>query len=724
MRNIFSLLFVFILISFTIKVNALNNVIIEDCSSWAYSSAYSQAENTCDTCWYYENRLYKWTSYAFWDWFKNIEKKEIIFSSTSRSKVSWLNWFNWSYMKLWGWQILSDWIPNSAWIDRIKEVVAFYIDPFVINQTPAKEDKDKPVVLFDYFIRWAVPSVWPISLTPPDSSWKWAWNKWVVSWSVLNFNVQYWDTLTRNITNPDSIFEHTECYVALASWCWDWVVDSLYWESCDPADTTKVWWWDLWCSATCNPLNSTPPWWGWGWWGWGWGWGWWWGWWGITFCWDWSLQRPNDDMIMEECDLGWSSPWSNWPSWCGNPDSASACKIWTITVPRWWVPEITIPWDWVIKFWPQDNIIIWDWMNPYDSAGIPYIKNESSYDFYFDKLCVAKKSWTTLIWSDSCVTLWQINSWQTKSFPIIPNIVWNTSTLASSSNYWDNRLVTTIEHNGILYSDAYFAWPLNVRVTKPSIASIWWGNSFVRSTNNVSNISDTSAWILDSNENKNFVWAWISGWNISSYSKDLTDTTSVNKISDKWVKFENDINVITNESWINSLIDVFSLPTDKYNWLSNVFILKNKNLVVNTDLFSSLSWPKTYIIENWNLVIEKNINYHDNIAFVVKWWNIIIDKTVEKMSWTYITIKKLQADWSYIWWNFTSNDTSLKQLLITGNIYWNINDLVSKRTYIKNNAGQLNVWTIVSFWSSLFKKPAPLLATFIDEYLKSSKIAR
>jgi hypothetical protein len=30
----------------------------------------------------------------------------------------------------------------------------------------------------------------------------------------------------------------------------------------------------------------------------------------------------------------------------------------------------------------------------------------------------------------------------------------------------------------------------------------------------------------------------------------------------------------------------------------------------------------------------------------------------------------------------------------------------------------------VSFGSSLFKKPAPLLATFVDEYLESQKIAK
>jgi hypothetical protein len=64
-------------------------------------------------------------------------------------------------------------------------------------------------------------------------------------------------------------------------------------------------------------------------------------------------------------------------------------------------------------------------------------------------------------------------------------------------------------------------------------------------------------------------------------------------------------------------------------------------------------------------------------------------------------------------------------LKVKGSLYGDITDLVASRTYVKENPnGQINVWTIVSFGSSLFRKPAPLTWQFIWEYLNSEKIAK
>ena len=41
-----------------------------------------------------------------------------------------------------------------------------------------------------------------------------------------------------------------------------------------------------------------------------------------------------------------------------------------------------------------------------------------------------------------------------------------------------------------------------------------------------------------------------------------------------------------------------------------------------------------------------------------------------------------------------------------------------------NDKWQLDVWTVVSFGSSTFRKPAPLTSTFIDEYVKATKVAK
>jgi hypothetical protein len=46
-------------------------------------------------------------------------------------------------------------------------------------------------------------------------------------------------------------------------------------------------------------------------------------------------------------------------------------------------------------------------------------------------------------------------------------------------------------------------------------------------------------------------------------------------------------------------------------------------------------------------------------------------------------------------------------------MYGKMNLLLEKRTYIKNNDGVIDVGTIVSFGSSVFRKPAPLTSKFI-----------
>jgi hypothetical protein len=57
-------------------------------------------------------------------------------------------------------------------------------------------------------------------------------------------------------------------------------------------------------------------------------------------------------------------------------------------------------------------------------------------------------------------------------------------------------------------------------------------------------------------------------------------------------------------------------------------------------------------------------------------------------------------------------------------LYGNINGLVDKRVYINEGEnGQINVGTIVSFGSRLFRRPAPLTSQFIDDYIESQKVA-
>lgn len=128
----------------------------------------------------------------------------------------------------------------------------------------------------------------------------------------------------------------------------------------------------------------------------------------------------------------------------------------------------------------------------------------------------------------------------------------------------------------------------------------------------------------------------------------------------------------------------------------------------------------TYIVDGGDLVINGNLLYSENIAFVVKGGNIRINEDVTKITGTYITIPVDGAGGKII------AEESDKQLVVVGSLYGNISELVGNRTYVDNNStkGVINVGTIVSFGSSLFKKPAPLVGQFISEYVATQKVAQ
>jgi hypothetical protein len=247
--------------------------------------------------------------------------------------------------------------------------------------------------------------------------------------------------------------------------------------------------------------------------------------------------------------------------------------------------------------------------------------------------------------------------------------------------------------------------------------SVGWGTSYIKDSSKIADVSNVS-YDEDKNKNKNFIGTSVS-W-LSSYSKDKVDTSVKDKIQKEAEKYSKSTNkLISWNTWVWTITSLVNV-TKKYNGIKNVFILKWQNLSIST-IPNTISWPRTYIIEEGDLIINGNLDYKDNIAFVVKWGNIIIKDTVTELDGVYISIEKLWVGWSIKWSWVSTNE----KLLVNGSLYGDISSLVDERTYVKSSSnGQLNVGTIVSFASWLFRKPAPLVSQFIEEYMDSQKIAR
>lgn len=725
---------------------------------------------SCDQT--FEWKLRYWYEYRFYDEFSNNSWKSVWISSVDVNYTeeydyngssnfptfSWTTWFAWK-----------GYVLNNGDSGRVIEADSKY----PINYYPATRSRNNFVIQYDaeyyekvgwvwsstpkrhteckyYEVTWCwdgiVDSDYGEVCDPNDASksWWWVWGcevntcqpittpttptcTWLsvnpttsptaVTWSL---SCTWLNATTYKIDiEKDGSIVNT---INSSAWTYNFSEDWIYTATCyvdttitDPSCRQTITIWDTPpTTTTTTTTTSTTSWGSSGGSSWGSSWSSWSSWgstgssgWGSNYCWDGRVQRPNDDFELEECDFWSESDWGT----CNK----TTCKIeWTVSFPS----------DWELVFWPSDSVIIWWGMNPYSEYTLdkPSIFNNSDYDFYFDDLCVVKKSWTSLAWNTVCEPIWSIlpSRWR-YTFSNYPNFTWLTSSIAAWS-YNDNVLVTTIEHDWVLYDDAYFASELLVRVSKPSISTTWWGTSYVKSTTNISDVSSVANnWELNPAENKNFVWAWISNWTISSYSTDVTDSDSVDKVSQEWDNYNTNATNYSELDWttLGNTYDINEF--ENYNWINNAFILKDTDFIIKSNTFNWLAWARTYVLENWNFIIEDDITYPDNIAFVVKWWSIKIDSSVENINWVFISI----PNWS-IWWEIEwINGDTTNVLTVNGSLYWNIEKLVEHRTYVKQNSSwQLDVWTIVSFGSSVFRDPAPLISTFISEYLDATKVAQ
>jgi len=145
--------------------------------------------------------------------------------------------------------------------------------------------------------------------------------------------------------------------------------------------------------------------------------------------------------------------------------------------------------------------------NPLVENGVmPFIRNDSDYDLYFDQICVNKVGSSLDGQQTQCKNLGDIlYPGEIVKFDSYPNYTGNKNNIPASQSYANNELVTTIKTGGVLYDFAYFAAKLGVRVSKPAVATTGGGTSLVKDTSKMANISEVADGIENTDNNKNFV---------------------------------------------------------------------------------------------------------------------------------------------------------------------------------------------------------------------------
>jgi len=159
---------------------------------------------------------------------------------------------------------------------------------------------------------------------------------------------------------------------------------------------------------------------------------------------------------------------------------------------------------------------------------------------------------------------------------------------------------------------------------------------------------------------------------------------------------------------------------------NQIFVKTNGDLIIGapgTTTKVSGTKAKTVVVIGHDLFINSNIVYDQNspnasIAFVVLDGTINIDPSVEELSGVYY-VQSSSSDAGFI--ASTNDESSKKQLTITGQVYGDINPLITKRKYVGDpTKGGGNV--VISYDARILGNTPPALTEFIN--LQAVEVAR
>ncbi|MBW7955014.1 hypothetical protein H3C61_04350 [Candidatus Gracilibacteria bacterium] len=430
---------------------------------------------------------------------------------------------------------------------------------------------------------------------------------------------------------------------------------------------------------------------------------------GGNYCGDGVLQRPNNSGQMEQCDFGTNT--ANWPAWCVR----STCSINENTKPGGGTDtNNTQPGGGSILFTPGNTLVLGGNMGVFEylSSNFATIKNNSTSDIYIDKpLCVYKSgfSYNSLVGNNICssnnIGLLSKNGGAVRLNIGDRQFYSDITSLPNGVNYVDGNIITTLQ--GLQNNDTFLKSILKVRVAKPSVSTTGGGAGKVNGTNlsDVNQLSNNFG-DLDPNKNKNIIGTSVGNNSLSTSTKKITNNTDVNKSTSKENKNLSSLDK-TFTSGDNTTLN--SLPTTKYNGFDNIFTHKG-NLSLSSQTISGGN--KTYIIEDGDLTISGDIKSDKNILFVIKNGKVIITKDVKLIDAVIINLNG---------GSIVGDEQTTNKLIVNGALYGNVDNLLSKRTYIKDRGEYIDVGTNINFTSKIISSPPPLLSKFLGEYIEGTK---
>lgn len=473
-----------------------------------------------------------------------------------------------------------------------------------------------------------------------------------------------------------------------------------------------------------------------------------------TYCGDGQVQRPNHDGQNEECDEG-----------VHNGQTASICTS-NCTI-AWTNPganpvgHITITAPGASEPTPIESF------RAIIGHGVPVFETGDSVQFmpdmplYIDhkSACIGNRATSFIDGSTRCKTVdagvggdvffarynpaGDIVGYDKRTYPAsielfqgseITHFVGNTSSFRNDSRITFRETIPAIfpstQNDSFYASLQYLESPFRIRVSKSAIVSLAGGTAFIQNPVGYS-VNTAVASFMDGLAQGNFVASTINRDNfgdrtLAGATATVVSNTDINQaIQSSAIGSRDSIGRMSgNAGMVGSAMtynvyDANGLTNQGLAFGDNTNVRVFPSGDVSIDQLIRLSGTKTIIIENGDLLVNKNVEYANvdaSWAFIVKNGNVRIAKDVTRLSGVIVTMNgRLMADGQY----------SPKQLVIEGNVYGDASDLIDKRTYVegRSNDTSLSVGVVINYSNRVIKSTPPLLSDFLEGF-KLHKVAR